>query len=117
SIAAGVLLSPARRAFRTPWPWRAAGVALLVFLPNLVWQIRHDFATLEDLRHVSQMGKNVVLGPAAFVAQQIVLVHPILLPLWLGGLLFLFRARQGRYRAPGWTYVVFLVVLFALKAK
>lgn len=117
SIAAGVLFSPARRALRTAWPWLGAGVALLVFLPNLVWQVRHDFATLEDLRHVSQMGKNVVLGPVAFVGQQIVLVHPILLPLWLGGLVFFFRARQGRYRALGWTYVVFFAVLFALKAK
>jgi len=117
SLAAGLLLTGARRELRKPWPWLAAGIALLLFVPNLVWQVRHDFATLEDLRNVQRIGKNVVLGPGAFVAQQILIVHPLLFPLWLAGLVWLFRARGGRYRLLGWTFAVFFVLLFALKAK
>jgi hypothetical protein len=117
ALLAGVLLTPLRRQLRTPWPWLGGLVALLVFAPNLVWQVRHDFATLEDLRNVARMGKNVVLGPAEFVVQQAVIMHPVLLPLWLAGLVRLFRTERGRYRALGWTFVVFFVVMFALKAK
>jgi len=117
SVAAALLLAPERRHLRTPWPWLGAGLALVIFFPNLVWQVRHDFATIEDLRNVARSGKNVRLGPAEFVAQQVLILHPALFPLWLGGLVWLFRGRGGRYRVLGWTFAVFFVVLFALKAK
>ena len=117
SVAAALVLSRERRELGTPWPWIGAGLALLVFLPNLVWQVRHDFPTLEDLRNVARSGKNVRLGPGEFVLQQIVILHPILSPLWLGGLAWLFRGRGGRFRVLGWTFVLFFVMLFALKAK
>jgi hypothetical protein len=117
ALAAGVVLTPLRRWLRTPWPWLGALVALAVFAPNLVWQARHGFPTLEDLRNVARSGKNVVLGPLAFVGQQALITHPALVPLWLAGLVWLFRGERGRYRALGWTYVVFFLLMFALKAK
>ena len=117
ALAAGIVLTPLRRHLRTPWPWLGAAVALLVFSPNLIWQVRHDFATLEDLRNVARTGKNVVLGPLAFVGQQVLISHPVLTPLWLAGLVWLFRGERGRYRALGWTFAVFFVSMYALKAK
>jgi hypothetical protein len=117
SAAAALLLAPERRHLRTPWPWIGAALALVVFLPNLVWQVRHDFPTIEGLRNVARSGKNVRLGPAEFVAQQVLILHPVLFPLWLGGLVWLFRGRGGRFRVLGWTFAVFFVMLFALEAK
>lgn len=117
ALAAGIVLTPLRRELRTLWPWLGAAVAALVVSPNLVWQVRHDFATLEDLRNVARTGKNVVLGPIAFMGQQLLVTHPVLLPLWLAGLVRLFRAEAGRYRALAWTFVVLFVLMFALKAK
>ncbi|MCC6132246.1 MAG: glycosyltransferase family 39 protein [Acidobacteria bacterium] len=117
AVLAGVILSPLRQALLTRWPWAGAGLALLVFLPNLVWQATHGFPTLEDLRNVARIGKNVVLGPAEFVVTQILQQGPHLLPLWLGGLVFLLLAKTGRYRFLGVTFLVFFVLMFALKAK
>jgi hypothetical protein len=117
AVAAALLLTPLRWELRKPWPWLGAALALLIFLPNIVWQVRHDFATLEDLGNVARSGKNVILSPVEFVAQQILLLHPILFPLWMAGLVHSFTGWRGRYRVLGWTYVVFFVVLFALKAK
>jgi hypothetical protein len=117
AVAVALLLVPDRKHLRTPWPWMGAALALLIFSPNLVWQVRHDFATLEDLSNVARSGKNVRLGPVDFVAQQILILHPVLLPLWLGGLIWLFRGAGGRFRVLGWTFVVFFATLFALKAK
>src|ERR1700676_2927457 len=42
-IAGGVLLSPARRYLRSPWMWAGVCLAVIIFLPNIVWQARHDF--------------------------------------------------------------------------
>lgn len=117
AVLAGVVLSPLRRHLATPWPWAGAGVALLVFLPNLLWQAAHGFPTLEDLRNVARTGKNVVLGPGPFVLQQVLGQGPHLLPLWLGGVVWLLLARSGRHRALGSAFLVFFVLMFAMKAK
>lgn len=117
ALAAGILVTPARRALRTRWPWLGALVALVIFAPNLLWQWQHGFPTLEDLGNVARTGKNVVLGPAEFFAQQALIAHPVLLPLWLGGLAWLFTAERGRYRVLGWTGAGLFGLMFALKGK
>jgi hypothetical protein len=117
AVGVGLLLSPERRELRKPWPWLAGAVASLIFLPNLWWQVQHDFPTLEDLRNVARIGKNVVLGPAAFLGQQVLIIHPVLLPVWLTGLGYLLIARRGRFRALGFAFAAFFLLLFALRGK
>lgn len=117
ALAVGVMLTPLRAHLRTCWPWLGLAAALAVFAPNLAWQVRHDFPTLEGLRNVARSGKNVVLGPAAFAGQQVLMVHPVLLPLWAAGLAWLFRGDKGRYRALGWTAAFFFALLYLLKGK
>lgn len=117
ALAAGILLTPCRAALRSRWPWLGALLALAIFTPNLLWQWQHDFPTLEDLSNVARTGKNVVLGPVEFFGQQVLLAHPILLPLWLGGLGWLFAAERGRYRVLGWTGAGLFGLMFALKGK
>ncbi len=93
------------------------GFALAIFLPNPIWQARHGYPTLEDLQNVQSSGKNVVVGPLEFVAQQILLLHPFLLSVWLAGLVSLCLGKGRRMRVLGWTYVVLLITMIALKAK
>ena len=40
------LLAADRRALRTPWPYLGGLVALLIFLPNLIWNAQYDWLTL-----------------------------------------------------------------------
>ncbi len=115
AVVVALMLTEHRREFRKPWIWLGGAVALLVFLPNLVWQARHNFATLEDLENVRRIGKNVVLGPVEFLWQQIFLLHPVLFPVWLAGLVSFLRNR--RTRLLGWIYVVFFLTMFAMHAK
>lgn len=117
AIGAGLLVSRERRELATPWIWIGAAIAAAIFLPNVLWQIRHGFPTLEDLANVKRMGKNVVLSPVEFLRQQVFLLHPLLLPIWLAGLVSLFFGRARRLRVLGWTYVVLLAVMIVLKAK
>ncbi len=117
AIAAALLLSPERGELRKPWIWIGGAIAGVIFLPNLIWEARHGFATLEDLENVQRTGKNVVLGPVQFVAQQIVIVHPILFPVWLSGLVSLLAGKARRLRVLGLAYLVLLVTMFVLKAK
>ena len=63
AVGIALLVSPQRRELLKPWIWLGGFIALLIFLPNLLWQIQHGFPTLEDLRNVQSMGKNLVLTP------------------------------------------------------
>jgi len=115
SVVAALLLTPERRTFRERWIWIAGAIALALFLPNLLWQYRHHFPTLEDLQNVRREGKNVVLSPPAFLLQQWVAMHPLLFPVAIVGMVFLLRER--RWRVLGLTVVAFFVLMTAAHAK
>jgi hypothetical protein len=115
---AGLLLTGERRAFREKHIWIAGALALALFLPNLIWQVQHDFPTLEGLRNVQREQKNVVFSPAGYVFQQIMMLLPTTALLWMAGLWFYFFDERGkRYRVLGWTYVVVLGLMIVLKGK
>ncbi len=115
SVAVALLLTHHRREFARPWIWIALAIAVVFFLPNVIWQIRHHFPTIEDLANVRREGKNVILSPAAFVKEQILDNHPIMLPLWLGGLIWLLRER--RWRVLGLSFAVFFVLMEVAHGK
>ena len=117
AVVAALLLTRERREFVKPWIWIGGGIALLLFLPNVLWQVRHGYPTIEDLQNVKRMGKNVVLNPVEFITQQILLLHPFLFPIWLTGLVSFLAGRGSRVRVLGWTYLVLLALMIAAKAK
>jgi hypothetical protein len=117
-LAAALLLTPDRRHFAQPWIWLAALIALAVALPNLIWQVQHHWPTWELLSNISHSNKNVVLTPAQFIAQQILMMNPATLPLWLGGLIWLLVPRDGRrYRVLGYCYLITLAVFLVMHGK
>jgi len=117
AVAVAIVLTPLRSELRRPWIWIGAAVALLIFLPNLIWQWQNGFPTIEDLQAVRDTGKNTVLAPIPFLAQQTLIMHPANLPVWLAGLWFLLAGRGRRYRAVGLTFVTLLVVFIVMHAK
>jgi 4-amino-4-deoxy-L-arabinose transferase-like glycosyltransferase len=41
-----------RHELRTPWPWLGGAVAVLLFLPNLLWNASHDWVAIQfQVRH------------------------------------------------------------------
>jgi hypothetical protein len=116
-LAVGLLLTPARRAFASKWIWMGAAIAMLIFLPNLMWEWREGWPTIVLLRHVVG-GKYATVGPWDYIWQQTLLTLPLSAPIWIGGLWFLFRDPRGkRYAVLGWAYLVVLVEMIALHGK
>lgn len=118
SVVAGLLLTRERRVLLDRWIWIGGALAFAIFLPNLVWQARNDWATIELLRNVQATGKNVVLAPHEFVWQQAFLLLPVTAPVWLAGVwYFLFDPQGKRFRFLGVAYLVALALMIAMKAK
>jgi 4-amino-4-deoxy-L-arabinose transferase-like glycosyltransferase len=113
-LVGGVLLTDVRRYLRSPWLWGGVALSILIFLPNLIWQIQHDFVSLEFLSSIH--ARDVAIGRADdYLLEQFVLcANPFVLPLWIAGLVYYFKGEEGRrYRVIGWMYAIpFLIYLF-----
>ncbi|HEY1526389.1 MAG TPA: glycosyltransferase family 39 protein [Candidatus Angelobacter sp.] len=128
----GVALTPHRHFLKSRYLWLGVLACAVISLPNLLWQIRNHFPFLELIHNIRMTDRDVVRGSVAFIADQAMIMNPILFPLWVGGLVWLFFGKdirpggsrreesthdRGRYRLLGWTYLVVLTVFIALKAK
>jgi Dolichyl-phosphate-mannose-protein mannosyltransferase len=103
----GLLLTPQRKFLFTPWLLAGGGVALLIFLPNLLWNIQHHWPFLELMHNIRESGRDVVLSPGQFIGQQVLLMNPTSAVFWMCGVLFYFFARTAKaYRVFGWAFVI-----------
>ncbi len=114
-IFGGLLLTRARRYLASGWLWAGVGLAFLIFLPNLVWQITHGFISLHFLQHIH--ARDVRQGRAeGFVREQFrICANLFSTPLWIAGLVFFFRDR--RYRMLAWMYVIPFALFLLAKGR
>ncbi len=110
-VLAGVLLTDARRYVASVWFWAGGAAALLIFAPNLIWLVRHDFISYHFLQGIH--ARDVRQGRAdGFLRDQLLWnANLFAAPVWLTGLFAYFNSR--RYRMLGWMYVV-PVLLFLM---
>ena len=119
-----LVLTPNRKYFlskvdgklRLGWHlWGGVALALLIFLPHLVWQSLNGWPTVEFAR-----GSNAAFGtsPLGFLVDQVRGMNPISLPIWLTGLYFYLGSTHGRqYRVMGLIYVVLFTLMIVGHAK
>lgn len=112
-LAVGLVLTPHRRWLATPWPYLAAAIAALIFLPHVLWQAANGWPTLEFMRNATAR-KMVSVGWSDFVLKQVLEMGPGNLPVWLAGLLFALFARTARpSRILAWIYLAVAALLLA----
>ncbi|HSF80183.1 MAG TPA: glycosyltransferase family 39 protein [Anaerolineales bacterium] len=117
-LVVAVLVTPARKYLRSKWLYLGAALAFLIFLPNLIWQIQHNFISLEYLSAIH--ARDVDWGRAdGFLPKQLLEpTNPLSLPLWTVGLsLCLFSASMKRFRALGWMFIVTFVLFLISQGR
>jgi 4-amino-4-deoxy-L-arabinose transferase-like glycosyltransferase len=117
-VIVGVLLTDARRYLKSQWLWFGAALSLFIFLPNLIWQVQHDFVSLAFLQHIH--ARDIAMGRTNnFLAQQLfVAANVVTLRLWLSGLRFYFFTPDGKpYRLLGWAFLVPLALFIIAKGR
>ena len=104
-----LLFTSERKVFTRRALYVASGISLLIFLPNIIWQLVHDIPVLQHMAALSE-SQLVHVDRVQFLTDQLIMVYAVLL-LVLPGLYFLLRSRQ--YRVVGLT-VIFTVALLCL---
>ena len=93
-LAAGLLLTPARRVLGWRECWLGIAIAAAIAAPNVIWQAAHGwpfFAVVS--RHAPT---DLTGGPIGFEIQQILALNPLLAPLWLAGVVAPFLVSRLR---------------------
>ena len=113
----GLLATKDRKFLLTKWPWYAGGIALIIFLPNLLWEISNGWPTIEFLSK-AKINRMPAIDPLQFFLSQIYDLNPLLFLVLLVGIYHLLIVKKGeRYRLFGWTYVALFVLFVLSKAK
>jgi hypothetical protein len=115
---AAVFVSPQRRMLMTLWPWCGAALALLIALPNVIWESTHHWATYELLSNIAKSDKNVVLSPWQYLYSNIEALGGLTVLVWVPGLVWCLFLKGGRrFRAVGWMWIFSYILFIALKGK
>ena len=114
-LLAGLILTPARKQLRSPWFWAGVAIAILLFSPNLIWLLRHDFISYRFLQHihVRDVGEGRAEG---FLKNQFMAnANLFATPVWITGLITFFAER--RFRMLAWMYVVPVALFWLGKGR
>ncbi|HEV2414511.1 MAG TPA: glycosyltransferase family 39 protein [Candidatus Dormibacteraeota bacterium] len=108
----GLLVTRQRAMLVSPWPCVGAAVALLVFLPNLVWQASHDWISVQYV--LSHRGHTD--GPFAYWWQQVlVFFNPIFVVPAVLGMARLYR--DPRFRPAVYSAIAVELIFFGMGGK
>jgi hypothetical protein len=116
-LAVAMIFTPERRYYKDKFFWIGGLIAVVIFLPHILWQVANGWPTLEFIENAKQ-GKITAFSSLGFFATQIVDLNPIFFPLWFGGLIYLLAGRGTRpYRLAGLLYVLIFALLALQRSK
>lgn len=114
-ITVGLLFTGYRTLFRSKWPWISAFIAIIIWLPNLIWQQSHGWPFFHQMQLLDKY-QFVHVNPTGFLIAQL-LMNFLATPIWIAGLFFLFSKHGKAFRPIGWAYLSALAVLLITHGK
>ncbi len=105
-LIAGLILTSARRHLFGRWFWAGAGIALLIFLPNLIWLARHDFISYHFLQHIHARDVGEGRAEGYWKYQLLLDINIAAIPLWITGLIACLRSSRNRMLAVMYIFPV-----------
>ena len=108
-LALGILVSEHRPVLLTRWPWLGAGIAAVIWAPNLIWQATHGWPQLAMASALHQQNTSVADYIGGLPAQ-LVYLGLLVIPLTIAGFIRLWRTPELRFIAVAATVIVAYVL-------
>lgn len=116
SLLAGLTITPQRKLFMNKHFAGALVLALIIFLPNLLWQYYRHFPVVFHMNKLRETQLQYI-SPGGFLIDQLILFIPCFF-VWITGLLFIgFSTSMKPYRFVAWSYVFVIGFLLLFHGK
>lgn len=116
SLVFGLLMTRARKHLANKWLWIAGAIALACFVPYAVWQAQRDFPFLQYLGNYTQ-NRSTHATPLELFGYELLVMNPVSVVLWLGGLVLLFTKKGRTFRPFAWAFIFYFTVAVLLAIK
>jgi hypothetical protein len=116
-LLAGVAFSRLRPSLARPWFWAGAAIATVIALPNYLWQMHWNFPFVQLVRSVREGGRDVMLPPLPYLAQQAQMIGFVSSLLVIMALCFFISAQGRRYGILLCGFLSVLGCMLVLKGK
>jgi 4-amino-4-deoxy-L-arabinose transferase-like glycosyltransferase len=114
-LAVGLVLARRWEVIRSPWAWGAIGIALLIWLPNLVWEAANGWPQLTMAQAISQYASD---NRSQIVPLLWLFSGPFLFPVSVAGLVWVLRAKEAKpWRAIAIAALVALALVVVSGGK
>ena len=116
SLLIGIVISKQRKMLLNRHIVGAAVVAILIFLPNIIWQFHNHFPVFTHMKTLqeNQLDYN---NPADFIKQEL-MVNGIAIFVWLTGFIFLlFSFRLHKFQFLAIAFILIFSFLLAMNGK
>ena len=115
-LAVGLAIAGPRTILLSRSLWLGTLIAVILAIPNLLWQAAHGFPFLELVRNDN--AGNFTGTPLGFAVTQVFSVNFILAPLWVTGIVAPFAsARLSRFRFLSIAFVLMAVSILVTHGK
>ncbi|MHB1178580.1 MAG: ArnT family glycosyltransferase [Daejeonella sp.] len=112
----GLLISPQRKILLNKAWISSFAIAFIIFLPNLAWQIKHNFPVISHFNELKATQLDYI-NPLKFIVQ-LLIVHASATVVWLSGFIYLFFTKSNkRYIFLAYSFIFLVGVLLALSGK
>ncbi len=112
-----VLTRTTRHHLRSPWLWLGGVAALLLWLPNLLWQAAHGWPVFELSADIADEFGGLA-GTVEYLLLTLVIFSPLMTVVWMIGLAGLFRRPEWASLRPlAWMFVVTFVFFLLSSGK
>ncbi|MHB8209704.1 ArnT family glycosyltransferase [Mucilaginibacter sp.] len=116
ALVIGLLFTKQRRLLFNKHVLGAILVALILFIPNIIWQFQHH---LPVITHMSALRRTQLeyIKPSDFISQQM-MVNGSFILLWLTGFFFLiFSFKLRKYQFLAFAYIAIFLFLIEMSGK
>ncbi|MFI5136192.1 MAG: glycosyltransferase family 39 protein [Sphingobacteriales bacterium] len=116
SLLFGLAISKQRKMLLNRHIIGAAIIAIIIFLPNLVWQINHHLPVITHMRNLRKYQLDYI-KPSDFIKQEL-MVNGLALLVWLTGFIFLlFSTRLHKFQFIAIAFVLIFTFLLVMNGK
>lgn len=116
SLLVGLLISGHKKVFANKHFWLACGLGLLIFSPNLIWQVSHQFPVLRHMKELRETQLEYI-SPLSFLMEQLLSAGTGMFVFVPGLIFLLFTIRLKNFRFIGIALIFTLLLLILGSGK